>query len=104
MAKKRGLNVVGIKASSLAMFEGTLAGLVGFAVAVLYSLNTTVQLAEQTNSVLRGLAFGVGTGIVSIIVLPLIYFGIGWLVGYLHGWIFNVVVGQSGGIELSVED
>lgn len=104
MAKNKGLKVVGVKASTLAMFEGTLAAVIGLGVAIFYSLNATVQLAESTNSVLGGLALGIGAGVVSILVLPLIYFGIGWVVGYLHGWIFNAIAGSSGGIELKVEE
>jgi hypothetical protein len=101
MAKSK-LKVVGVKASSIAMFEGTLGSIIGIALAVMYSLNTTLELAASTNSVLTGLAFGVGTGAVSIIVLPLIYFGLGWIVGYFHGWLFNAVASNSGGIELDV--
>lgn len=104
MAKSRSLKVTGVKASTLAMFEGTFAGVIGLGVAILYSLNTTVKLANSTNSVLTGLAFGITAGIVSILVLPFIYFGIGWVVGYLHGFIFNVIVTSSGGIGLDVED
>ncbi len=104
MAKTKGLKITGIKASTLALFEGTLASIIGLWVAVLYSLNTTIKLAESTNSYLAGLAFGITAGIVSIIVLPFIYFGIGWVIGYLHGFIFNVIVASSGGIELTVED
>lgn len=103
MAKEKTLRVRGVKASTVAMFEGTLASIVGLAIAILFSLQATVDMAESTQSVLRGFAFGLGTGIVSIVVLPLIYFGIGWLVGYLHGWIFNMVLASSGGVQFDVE-
>lgn len=49
---------------------------------------------------LAGLSFGFATGIVSIVVLPLVYFAIGWLIGYLHSWIFNAIVGETSGIVL----
>ena len=96
--------ITAVKASSIAMFEGTLASLIGLIVAVMYSLNTTIDIAASTQSTLKGLTFGVATGIVSIIVVPLIYFGLGWIIGYLHGCIFNVVAQSSGGIELKIED
>ncbi len=102
MAKST-LKVVGIKPSTLAMFEGTLAGAIGLGVAILYSLSSTFKLAAETNSVLAGMAFGLATGIVAVIVLPLAYFGIGWLIGYVHGWIFNVIAGSSGGIEFDTD-
>lgn len=104
MAKSSKLTVVGVKASSIAMFEGTLSGIIGLGVAIVYSLGRTLELAASTNSVLTGMAFGLATGIVSILVLPLVYFGIGWIVGYLHGWIFNTVVASSGGIEIHTDD
>ncbi|MGB4956989.1 MAG: hypothetical protein WBO49_00900 [Candidatus Saccharimonas sp.] len=47
-----------------------------------------------------GVSFGLATGIVSIVVLPLVYFAIECLIGYLHGWIFNAIVGETSGIVL----
>lgn len=104
MAKQSYKKITAVKASTIAMFEGTFAGAVGFVVAVMYSLNTTVEIAEATNSTLKGLSFGLATGIVSLIVLPLIYFALGWVVGYLHGAVFNAIVGSSGGIEVKIEE
>ena len=104
MAKKGNKKVVGIKSSTLAVFEGTFMGILGLGVAILHSLRATVDVASETQSVLGGLAFGLTTGIVSIIVLPLVYFGIGWVFGYLHGFIFNVVAETSGGLVLRLED
>jgi hypothetical protein len=104
MAVKANKRVIGIKSSTLAMFEGSFFGIIGLGVAVLHSLRTTVDMAESTQSVLSGLAFGLATGIVSIIVLPLIYFGIGWVFGYLHGFVFNVVSETSGGLVFRMEE
>ncbi len=104
MAKKNNTRVVGIKTSTLATFEGTFFGIIGLGVAIMHSLRTTVEVAESTQSVISGMAFGLATGIVSIIVLPLIYFAIGWVFGALHGFVFNVVAESSGGLVLRVED
>lgn len=104
MAKKGNKKVVGIKSSTLAVFEGTFLGIMGLGVAILHSMRATVDVASDTQSVLAGLAFGLATGIVSIIVLPLVYFGIGWVFGYLHGFVFNVVAETSGGLVLRLED
>ena len=81
MAKKSSIKITGVKASTIATFEGTLGAILGLGVAIINSLDRTVNLAEQTNSVLAGLYFG-----------------------YIHGWIFNVVIGQSGGIEFDTAD
>lgn len=105
MAKKADTKrVVGIRPTSLAVFEGTFAAIIGLTVAILHSLDSAVKVADATDSVLRGLAFGMASGIVSMVVVPLIYFGIGWLIGLFHGWVFNIVLGASGGLVLDVED
>lgn len=96
--------VTGVVATSIAMYEGVFASLIGLFIAILWSLRTTVDIANQTQSVLAGLTFGLTAGIVSIIVLPLIYFGIGWVIGLIHGAIFNIVAGTAGGIGIKVED
>lgn len=105
MAKKKfNKRIIGVDSSTLAMFEGVFASIIGLGVAVLYALQNTVEFADQTDSLLAGLAFGMASGIVSIIVLPLIYFGLGWLIGYVHGFIFNVVAENSNGIVLRIEE
>lgn len=104
MAKQSYKKITGVKPSSIATFQGTLAAIIGLGVAILHSLERTVEVAASTESVLRGMTFGLATGIVSIIVVPFIYFGFGWIIGYLHGWIFNAVADSSGGIEVKIED
>lgn len=96
--------VVNVKPTSIAMLEGVFGAIIGLTVAILFSLRTTVEIADSTNSVLAGLTFGVASGALAILVVPLIYFGLGWLVGLLHGWILNILIETSGGIELNVKD
>ncbi len=100
---KSSLKIVGVKPSTVAMYQGVFMSVLGFAVAVLHTMSKTFALAAATDSVFKGLTFGLAVGIVSIVVVPLIYFGIGWLVGYLNGWIINAVMSSSGGIEVDVE-
>ena len=104
MAKSSLKKITAVQAQSIAMYEGTFAAVLGLFVAVLHSLNTTVKIAESTNSTLTGLSFGLATGIVSLVVVPLVYFGLGYLVGYAHGIIFNAVAKTSGGIVVQIED
>lgn len=100
---KNALRIVGVKANTIALFEGVLAGAIGLVVAILHSLRATIHLTQETNSVLAGLTLGVTAGIVSIIVVPLVYFAIGWVVGYLHAIVFNAVVSQYEGIVVYTE-
>lgn len=97
------ITVTGVKASTIALFEGTFALAVGLVVAIMYSLGSTIGVAQSTNSVLLGLSFGLATGVISLIVVPIVYFAIGWLVGYVNGWLFNVVISASGGIDVHTE-
>lgn len=106
MVKKTTNNtrIVGVKSSTVAMFEGVFAAVLGLGVAILYSLQNSVDIATQTQSVLGGLVFGMAAGIVSIIVIPLVYFGLGFIVGYVHGFVFNVIAESSGGLVFRMED
>jgi hypothetical protein len=96
--------ITGINPISVALFEGVFASALGLGVAVLYSISNTVGIAESTGSVLAGLSFGLATGALAIIVLPLVYFAIGWFIGLLHGLILNWVLGGSGGINIQLSD
>lgn len=96
--------VVSLKPSSIGMLQGVFGAVVGLAVAILFSLNTSIDIAESTNSVLSGLALGIGTGALAIVVLPLVYFGIGWIIGFVQGVVLNFLIEASGGIELRIKD
>ncbi len=106
MAKQttRQHTIIRLKASSWATFQGSFAAIIGLGVAILHSLDSVVAMAEATDSVLRGMAFGLATGIVSIIVVPLIYFALGWLFGIVQAWIFNTVLGVAGGLVVETGD
>ena len=104
MARTFNKRIVSIKPTSIAMLQGVFGAVAGLAVAVLFSLNTAVDIAESTNSVLGGLAFGTAAGAVSIVVLPLVYFGLGWIIGLLQGLILNFLIETSGGIQVELKD
>ena len=104
MAKTESKRVVRLSAGSWATFVGTFAAVIGLGIAIIYSLDTTIDVAEATDSVLSGMAFGLAAGVVSILVLPLLYFAIGWVIGYVQGWVYNAVLGASGGIVFDVKD
>ena len=96
--------VVNVKPTSIAMVEGVFAAVIGLTVAILFSLRTSVQIADSTQSVLAGLTFGIAGGALAILVVPLVYFGLGWLVGLLHGFVLNVLIETAGGVELNITD
>jgi len=104
MAVKTNSRIIGVKTSTLALYEGVFAGVIGLAVALFWSLSTSFQYGVATSSVLKGLAFGLTAGFISIIVVPIVYFAFGWIVGLVHGFIFNVISETSGGIVLRIEN
>lgn len=103
MAVKNNSRIIGVKSSTVALYEGVFVGAIGLFVAIMWSLKATFAYGAATESVLGGLVFGLATGIISIVVLPLVYFAIGWVLGYLHGFLFNIVSETSGGIVLRIE-
>lgn len=103
MAKQVEQNIVGIMPSTVALFQATFAAAIGLGIAVLRSLEASFKFGQETNSVLAGLSFGVASGLVLVIVLPLVYFALGWVLGYLNGWVLNVIIRASGGVVVYTE-
>lgn len=97
------VRVVGIKPSSVAMLQGTLSMLFGLVAAILFSISSTVHWAQETDSVLRGLTFGIASGFIAIIAVPIVYFAIGWVLGWIQGFLLNALVSMSGGLVLKTE-
>ena len=104
MAKVETKRITSLKPTTVAMFQGAFGAILGLGVAIVYSIRATIGLANETNSVLAGMAFGLSVGVLSLVVLPLIYFAIGWLIGLVQGWFYNIVLGASGGIVVGVQD
>lgn len=48
-------------------------------------------------------AIGIGISLAALLLYPLVMFAFGWLYGVLAAFIFNVVVGVSGGVELTTK-
>jgi hypothetical protein len=98
------LRVVGVKPSTIAMVQGTFALLVGLVAAIMFSISSTVHWAQETESVLRGLTFGLASGFIAIIGVPIVYFMAGWLLGWFQGVVINAIISMSGGIVLKTEN
>lgn len=96
-----GLTIKSVKPTSLAVFVGTAWALVGLVIALIAALGGSLAFGDQTDSVIKGLLFGLTAGLFTVILLPIIYFAIGWLIGAVYGWLFNVIAGVSGGIQFN---
>ena len=99
--ESRHVKLTGIKATSLAMFEGVFGLILGIGVALMAWLGGTVGYTQSTNSLLQGMILGMGVGLLTLIVVPIIYFVAGWVLGWIHGLVFNLVAGAMGGIEVA---
>lgn len=97
------MRVVGIKPSTVGMLQGTLAMLFGLVAAILFSIGNTVHWTQETDSVLRGLTFGLASGFIAIIGVPIVYFAVGWVMGWIQGLLINALISMSGGIVLKTE-
>ncbi|MBK5298329.1 MAG: hypothetical protein JJE40_14320 [Vicinamibacteria bacterium] len=68
-----------------------------FAVVALFGASLGVAAGEESS--LLGAVFGVG----AVILLPLLYGGLGAVMGLFMAWLYNVVAGLVGGIDVRTE-
>lgn len=99
------ITVTKVGVLSIGKLIGTVNLIVGLAIGLIGAIAGTVAyLSAGSYEFFEGL-LGVLAIILSAIVLyPLVLFALGWLYGVLVAFIFNVVVGVSGGVELTVSD
>lgn len=93
--------VKNIGAVSLATTMGVLYAALGLIVGAILAL---IALAMPSSG-LSGSAgmFGMMGGVASIIVLPLVYGVLGFVLGLISAAIYNVVARMTGGVELTLE-
>lgn len=90
--------------SSLGKLVGTVQAVVGLAIGIVAAIVGTVSVVSNNgNSLITNLLLSVGVVLLSVVVYPLVAFLIGWLYGALVAVVLNVVVGISGGLELTVD-
>jgi len=78
---------------------GVLGLVVGGFFALLAVFGASFGAAMGDESALMGAAFGLG----AVIVLPIFYGCLGALMGLFMSWLYNVVAGVVGGIEIRTE-
>jgi hypothetical protein len=101
---KREVRIVGVNVGSIAMFEGLFLGLIGFVVALAAWLGLTYHYTVATNSLLRGMLWGLAPGLGALILDTIIYFVAGLILGLIHGGLFNLVTSWMGGIGVATRD
>ena len=78
---------------------GVIGLIFGAVVAVISLLGAGLGVAAGEESSLLGAMFGVG----AVILLPLFYGGLGALMALFTAWLYNVVAGLVGGVEVRTE-
>lgn len=84
---------------SMAKMMGVLYALLGLIIGAFVSLIALVGSALGSSSSQSGM-IGAVVGIAAIIVFPILYGIIGFLGGLITAWLYNLVAGMIGGIEL----
>jgi hypothetical protein len=86
---------------SCAKVAGTVYAIVGVAIGAAISLITWVGGFASSNAGAAGL--GGAVGLASIIIFPILYGCIGFVATFLGAWLYNLVAGFVGGIEMEVQ-
>ena len=83
---------------SLAKISGTLYAALGLIFGALFSLIAMAGMAAGGSDSPFGAIFGVG----AIILFPILYGCIGFVASLIGAWLYNVLAGMVGGVELDV--
>ena len=84
---------------SCAKVAGTLYTIVGVAIGAAISLITWVGGFGPNNPA----GFGGTAGLAAIVIFPVLYGVVGFVATYIGAWLYNLVAGLVGGIEMDVQ-
>lgn len=86
-----------IDPKSTAKLFGLMYAIFGFILGVIASLMSLIVTAESPD--VPGLAFGV----LSFLILPILYGALGWISGRIMSWFYNILSKKIGGIKIEAE-
>ena len=86
---------------SCAKITGTLYAILGLVFGGIFSLAALAGGFASNTSGSAG--FGAIAGVGAIVVFPILYGGIGFVATLIGAWLYNVLAGMVGGIELDVQ-
>lgn len=89
-----------IGAFSLAKISGTLYAIIGLIVGGLFSL--IAMAGAMATGGEDGSMFGAMFGVGAIVLFPIIYGCMGFIASLIGAWLYNVLAGMVGGVELDV--
>ena len=85
---------------SCARISGTLYAVVGLILGAMFSF---VSLVGVFNTGVSEEALPAVFGVAAIIILPLVYGGLGFVATLIAAWLYNLLAGVVGGIELDLQ-
>jgi hypothetical protein len=87
-----------IKVLSLAKFQAALFALIGFCAGIIYSIGGLIY-----DLVTIGLSYGTALAFLALIGMPLLSAVIGFILGLVEAFLYNIFAGWFGGIQLDFE-
>ena len=103
------MQVKRIGALSAGKVTGAIYALIGLIFGVIFALVSLLGIAigslvsNSADSSTAALLSGGGVAVASIIILPVFYGVLGFITGLISAFLYNVVAGFIGGIEVDVE-
>jgi hypothetical protein len=86
---------------SCAKITGTLYAILGLVFGAIFSM---VSLASGLGSnTSGGMGFGALMGVGAIVALPILYGGMGFVMTLIGAWLYNILAGFVGGIEMDLQ-
>ena len=86
---------------SCARIMGTLYAALGIVIGAAVSLAVMVGAVASNTS--RGAGFGALIGVGAIVLFPILYGGMAFVVSLIGAWLYNVVADAVGGIEVDLQ-
>lgn len=86
---------------SFARVAGTLYAVLGVFIGCIVSLAALVGAASSNSA--RGAGLGALLGVGAIVVFPILYGALGFLFTLIGAWLYNLVAGWVGGVEVELQ-
>ena len=86
---------------SCARIAGTLNAAIGLLIGLVVALFALAGAGVGTGS--QSAVLGSALGLGAVVLLPILYGGLGFVVTLIGAWLYNVVAGLVGGIEIDLQ-
>lgn len=98
------LTIKKIDVISFANFMAMLYAVVMLVSTVISYFATLINFAELNTYFPHAVSWNWGSGLVAVIVYPLVAAAVGWIFGAVVSWFYNVALGNTAGIKVQVEE